>query len=47
LAKAFIRLTAHGTFPIDRLSRYEHMPWRQARQLVATLHDPRRRFQLR
>jgi hypothetical protein len=44
LAKAFIRLTAHGTFPLDRLSRYEHMLWRQARQLVAILNGPRRRF---
>jgi hypothetical protein len=47
LAKAFIRLTAHGTFPLDRLSRYEHMLWRQARQLVSTLHGPKRRFHFR
>ncbi len=47
LAKAFIRLTAHGTFPLDRLSRYEHMLWRQARQLVATLHSPKRRLYFR
>jgi hypothetical protein len=47
LARAFIRLTAHGTFPLDRLSRYEHMLWRQARQLMATLSGPRRRFVLR
>ncbi len=47
LAKAFIRLTAHGTFPLDRLSRYEHMLWRQARQLVSTLHAPKRRLYLR
>jgi hypothetical protein len=47
LAKAFIRLTAHGTFPLDRLSRYEHLLWRQARQIVATLHGPKRRFQFR
>ena len=45
LAKAFIRLTAHGTFPLDRLSRYEHMLWRQARQLVFTLESLRRRQQ--
>jgi hypothetical protein len=44
LARAFIRLTAHGTFPLDRLSRYEQMLWRQARQLVVTLHAPKRRF---
>jgi hypothetical protein len=37
LTKAFIRLTAHCTFPLDRLSRYEHMLWRQARQLICTL----------
>ena len=43
LAKAFIRLTAHGTFPLDRLSRYEHMLWRQARQLVFSLESLRRR----
>jgi hypothetical protein len=47
LAKAFIRLTAHGTFPLDRLSRYEHMLWRQARQLVATLSGPKRRLYFR
>jgi hypothetical protein len=47
LAEAFIRLTAHGTFPLDRLSRYEHMLWRQARQLVSTLHAPKRRLYLR
>ncbi len=47
LAKAFIRLTAHGTFPLDRLTRYEHMLWRQARQLVLTLNGPKRRLYLR
>jgi hypothetical protein len=47
LATAFIRLTAHGTFPLDRLGRYEHMLWRQARQLVATLHGPKRRRYVR
>jgi hypothetical protein len=44
LAKAFIRLTAHGTFPLDRLSRYEHMLWRQARQLICTLRNCARQF---
>jgi hypothetical protein len=39
LAKAFIRLTAHGTFPLDRLSRYEYMLWRQARQLTCTVRQ--------
>ena len=47
LAKAFIRLTAHGTFPLDRLSRYEHMLWRQARQIVSTLHGRKGRFRFR
>ncbi len=47
LAKAFVRLTAHGTFPLDRLTRYEHMLWRQARQLIATLHAPKRRSYFR
>ncbi len=44
LAKAFIRLTAHGTFPLDRLSRYEHMLWRQARQLICMLRICARQF---
>jgi hypothetical protein len=47
LARAFIRLTAHGTFPLDRLSRYEHMLWRQVRQIIATLHAPKRRLYFR
>jgi hypothetical protein len=47
LAKAFIRLTAHGTFPLDRLSRYEHMLWKQARQLIATLRGPKHRLYYR
>ncbi len=47
LAKAFIRLTAHGTFPLDRLTRYEQLLWRQARQLVSTLHTPKRRMHFR
>ncbi len=47
LAKAFIRLTAHPTFPLDRLTRYEHMLWRQARQLISTLHAPKRRMYFR
>ena len=41
------RSKPHDTFPLDRLSRYEHMLWRQARQLVATLHRPKRRFHFR
>jgi hypothetical protein len=30
-------------YPLDRLSRYEHMLWRQARQIVFTLESVRRR----
>ncbi len=44
LARAFIRLTAHTTFPLDRLSRYEQLLWRQARQLISALHGPKRRY---
>jgi hypothetical protein len=33
----FSRLAAMPTFPLDRLSRYEYLLWRQARQLVLTL----------
>jgi hypothetical protein len=39
----FTRLTDLPTFPLDRLSRYEHLLWRQARQLVFTLESLRRR----
>ena len=31
------RLAALPTFALDRLSRYEHLLWRQARQIVLTL----------
>ncbi len=47
LARAFIRLTAHGAFPLDRLSRYEHTLWRQARQIILTLNGPKRRLYFR
>jgi hypothetical protein len=47
LARAFIRLTAHGAFPLDRLSRYEHTLWRQAKQIIMTLHGPKRRLYFR
>jgi hypothetical protein len=40
---AFLRLAALPTFPLDRLSRYEHLLWRQAHQLVVTLESLRRR----
>ena len=43
LAMAFLHLAALPTFPLDRLSRYEHLLWRQARQLVFTLESQRRR----
>ena len=39
----FLRLAALPTFPLDRLSRYEYMLWRQARQIVFTLGSSRRR----
>ncbi len=31
------------TYALDRLSRYEHTLWRQARQIVFTLESLRRR----
>lgn len=39
----FLRLAVLPTFPLDRLSRYEHLLWRQARQIVITLESSRRR----
>jgi hypothetical protein len=39
----FLRLAELQTFPLDRLSRYEHMLWRQARRLVITLESLRTR----
>jgi hypothetical protein len=45
LAQRFLHLAAQPTFPLDRLSRYEHTLWRQARQLVFTLESLRRRKQ--
>jgi hypothetical protein len=41
LAAAFLGLSELPTFPLDRLSRYEHLLWRQARQLVFTLERQR------
>jgi hypothetical protein len=38
-----LRLAELPTFVLDRLSRYEHLLWRQARQLVFTLVSLRRR----
>ena len=43
LADSFLRLAALPTFALDRLSRYEHLLWRQARQIVFTLDTLRRR----
>jgi hypothetical protein len=43
IASYFLRLAAMPTYPLDRLSRYEHMLWRQARQIVFTLESSRRR----
>ena len=43
IGDVFLRLAALPTFPLDRLSRYEYMLWRQARQLVFTLESLRRR----
>ena len=42
LADKFLHLTALPTFPLDRLSRYEYMLWRQARQILLTLNSSRR-----
>ena len=39
----FLRLMEQPTFAFDRLSRYEHVLWRQARQIVFTLESLRRR----
>ena len=43
IGNCFLRLAALPTFPLDRLSRYEHLLWRQARQIVITLKSLRRR----
>src|SRR5215475_11335849 len=43
LVDCFLRLANLPTFPLDRLSRYEHVLWRQARQIVFTLESLRRR----
>jgi hypothetical protein len=37
------RVVALPTFALDRLSRYERLLWRQARQIVFTLESLRRR----
>jgi hypothetical protein len=43
IADCFLRLADLPTRALDRLSRYEHMLWRQARQIVMTLESLRRR----
>jgi hypothetical protein len=43
IADCFLRLADLPTSALDRLSRYEHMLWRQARQIVFTLEALRRR----
>ncbi len=43
IADCFLRLADLPTRALDRLSRYEHMLWRQARQIVFTLELLRRR----
>jgi predicted secreted protein len=43
IADCFLRLADLPTGALDRLCRYEHMLWRQARQIVFTLESLRRR----
>jgi hypothetical protein len=43
IADCFLRLADLPTSALDRLSRYEHLLWRQARQIVVTLESLRRR----
>jgi hypothetical protein len=47
IADRFLRLAELPTFPLERLSRYEHLLWRQARQLVITIESLRRHRQPR
>ncbi len=42
IGDCFLRLAALPTFALDRLSRYEHLLWRQARQITFTLDSIRR-----
>ena len=37
IADSYLQLSAMPSFPLDRLSRYESMLWRQARQIIFTL----------
>jgi hypothetical protein len=45
IGACFLRLAELPMFPLDRLNRYEHLLWRQARQIVFTLESLRRRKQ--
>jgi hypothetical protein len=42
-ADVILMLGPHANSALDRLSRYEHMLWRQARQIVFTLESLQRR----
>jgi hypothetical protein len=43
IGDCFLRLAELPTFALNRLSRYEHLLWRQARQIVFTLESLRHR----
>jgi hypothetical protein len=43
LAHCFLRLANLPTYPLDRLSRYEHALWRQAAQILLALDNLQRR----
>ena len=43
IAESFLRLNETPSNPIARLSRYEHLLWRQARQILTTLKSSRTR----
>jgi hypothetical protein len=45
IGNCFLRLAGLPAFPLDRLNRYEHLLWRQARQIVSSLESLRRRKQ--
>ncbi len=45
IGDCFLRLAELPTFALDRLSRYEHLLWRQATQIMFTLESVRRRKQ--
>jgi hypothetical protein len=43
LAQCFLRLASLPTYPLDRLSRYEHTLWRQVAQILFALDGLNRR----